>query len=184
MTDRASGRFRIALAQLNPVMGDIAGNLARARQARAKARDADVILFSELFIVGYSPEDLVLKPALQEEARGAVEELARDTADGGPAILMGAPWVEEGMLYNAMLLLEGGKIAGKSFKVDLPNYGVFDEKRVFAPGPLPRPLTLRGVPLGVPICEDIWKQEVTAALVEVGAQILCVPNGSPFEAGK
>src|SRR5579872_4071850 len=94
--------YRIALAQLNPVMGDIAGNLKRAREARAKARDADVILFSELFIVGYSPEDLVLKPALQQEARAAVEELARDTADGGPAILIGAPWVEHSELYNAV----------------------------------------------------------------------------------
>jgi NAD+ synthase len=177
-------RFRIALAQLNPVMGDIAGNLARARAARASARDADVILFSELFMVGYSPEDLVLKPALQEDARAAVEELARDTEDGGPAVLMGAPWVEDGKLYNAVLLLDGGKVAGKSFKVDLPNYGVFDEKRVFAPGPSPRPLLVRGVQLGVPICEDIWKQEVTASLADTGAEILCVPNGSPFEAGK
>jgi len=177
-------RFRIALAQLNPVMGDITGNLARARAARAQAVGADVILFSELFIVGYSPEDLVLKPALQEDARAAVEELARDTGDGGPAVLMGAPWVEDGKLYNAMLLLDGGKVAGKSFKVDLPNYGVFDEKRVFVPGPPPRPLTVRGVQLGVPICEDIWKQDVTACLAETGAEILCVPNGSPFEAGK
>jgi NAD+ synthase len=177
-------RFRIALAQLNPVMGDIAGNLARARAARARAANADVILFSELFMVGYSPEDLVLKPALQEDARAAVEELARDTADGGPAMLMGAPWVEDGKLYNAVLLLDGGRIAGKSFKIDLPNYGVFDEKRVFAPGPSPRPLLVRGVQLGVPICEDIWKQEVTASLADTGAEILCVPNGSPFEAGK
>jgi len=173
-------RFRIALAQLNPVMGDIAGNLARARAARAQAqkmpRGADVILFSELFIVGYSPEDLVLKPALQDDARAAIEELARDTSDGGPAILMGAPWVEDGKLYNAVLLLDGGRIAGKSFKVDLPNYGVFDEKRVFAPGPSPRPLEVRGVQLGVPICE--------ACLADTGAEILCVPNGSPFEAGK
>jgi NAD+ synthase len=176
--------YRIALAQLNPVMGDIAGNLKRAREARAKARDADVILFSELFIVGYSPEDLVLKPALQEDARAAVEELSRDTNDGGPAVLVGAPWVEEGKLYNAMLLLDGGKVAGKTFKVDLPNYGVFDEKRVFAAGPVPRPLTVRGVSLGVPVCEDIWKQGVCAALAETGAEILCVPNGSPFEAGK
>jgi NAD+ synthase len=180
--------YRIALAQLNPVMGDIAGNLARARAARARAQKdfggADVILFSELFIVGYSPEDMVLKPALQEDARAAVEELARDTADGGPAILMGAPWKEDGKLYNAVLLLDGGKIAGKSFKVDLPNYGVFDEKRVFTPGPQPRPLPVRGVQLGVPICEDIWKQEVTACLAGAGAEILCVPNGSPFEAGK
>jgi NAD+ synthase len=177
-------RYRIALAQLNPVMGDIVGNLKRAREARAKAQGSDVILFSELFIVGYSPEDLVLKPALQEDARAAVEELARDTADGGPAVLVGAPWVEEGKLYNAMLLLDGGKIAGRTFKVDLPNYGVFDEKRVFVAGPAPRPLTVRGVQLGVPVCEDIWKQGVCAALEETGAEILCVPNGSPFEAGK
>jgi NAD+ synthase len=176
--------FRIALAQLNPVMGDIAGNLARARAARRQAAGADVILFSELFIVGYSPEDLVLKPALQADARAAVEELARDTADGGPAILMGAPWAEGGKLYNAMLLLDGGKVAGHTFKVDLPNYGVFDEKRVFVAGPSPRPLTVRAVQLGVPVCEDIWKQGVCAALEEVGAEILCVPNGSPFEAGK
>jgi len=181
-------RYRIALAQLNPVMGDIAGNLARARAARAQVQKtttgADVILFSELFIVGYSPEDLVLKPALQQDARAAVEELARDTEDGGPAILMGAPWMEDGKLYNAVLLCDGGKIAGKSFKVDLPNYGVFDEKRVFVPGPSPKPLTVRGVQLGIPICEDIWKQEVTACLADGGAEILCVPNGSPFEAGK
>jgi NAD+ synthase len=180
--------FRIALAQLNPVMGDIAGNLARARACRAKvARQlggADVILFSELFIVGYSPEDLVLKPALQDDARAAVEELARDTEDGGPAILMGAPWVEADKLYNAMLLLDGGRIAAKTFKVDLPNYGVFDEKRVFAAGSAPRPLDVRGVKLGVPICEDIWQQEVSLCLADRGAEILCVPNGSPFEAGK
>jgi NAD+ synthase len=182
MTDRS--HLRIALAQLNPVVGDVAGNLKRARSARAQAADADVILFSELFIVGYSPEDLVLKPALQDEARAAVEELARDTGDGGPAMLMGAPWVEDGKLYNAMLLLEGGRVAGKRFKVDLPNYGVFDEKRVFAAGPSPKPLTLGGVQLGVPICEDIWKADVTAALADTGAEILCVPNGSPFEAGK
>jgi NAD+ synthase len=176
--------YRIALAQLNPVVGDIAGNLAMARAARAQAAGADVILFSELFIVGYSPEDLVLKPALQEDARAAVEDLARDTADSGPAILMGAPWVEGGKLYNAMVLLEDGKVAGVTFKHDLPNYGVFDEKRVFAAGPLPRPLTVRGVQLGVPVCEDIWTQAVTDALAQTGAEILCVPNGSPFEAGK
>src|ERR1041385_4590552 len=112
MTDRPPDRLLIALAQLNPVMGDIAGNLKRARAARQQAGGVDVILFSELFIVGYSPEDLVLKPALQEDARAAVEELARDTADGGPAVLMGTPWMEEGKLHNAMLLLEGGRIAG------------------------------------------------------------------------
>jgi NAD+ synthase len=177
-------KFRIALAQLNPVMGDIAGNLARARKARAEAKGADVILFSELFITAYPPEDLVLKPALQQDARAAVEELARDTADGGPAVLIGAPWAEAGGLANAMLLLDGGQIAGITRKVDLPNYGVFDEKRVFVPGPLPQPMLVRGVRLGVPVCEDIWKQGICARLAEAGAEILVVPNGSPFEAGK
>ena len=115
MTDR----FRIALAQLNPVMGDIAGNLAKARAARAEAAaaSADLILFSELFIVGYPPEDLVLKPALQADAREAIEKLARDTADGGPAVLIGTPWVEDGKLYNAFALLDGGKVAAATFKV-------------------------------------------------------------------
>jgi len=177
-------RYRIALAQLNPVVGDIAGNLARARAARARAMDADVILFSELFIVGYSPEDLVLKPALQKDARAAVEELARDTADGGPAILMGTPWAQHDELFNAVATLDGGKIAGLTFKYELPNYGVFDEKRVFHRGPTPDPVTVRGVKLGIPICEDIWKQDVTIWLADAGAEIFCVPNGSPFEAGK
>ena len=176
-------RFRIALAQLNPVMGDIAGNLKRAREARARVPDADVILYSELFITGYPPEDLVLKGALQDEAREAIEQFAADTASG-PAILIGAPWKEEGKLYNAMLLLDGGKIAGRTFKHDLPNYGVFDEKRVFATGPLPGPLNVRGVRVGVPVCEDIWTEDVTECLNETGAEILAVPNGSPFEAGK
>ncbi len=176
--------FRIALAQLNPVMGDIAGNLKRAREARARAKGADVILFSELFIVGYSPEDLVLKPALQQDARAAVEELAKDTADGGPAVLIGTPWVEHAELYNAVALLDGGKVAGLTYKYELPNYGVFDEKRVFSQGATPEPVTVRGVKLGIPICEDIWKQDVTIWLADAGAEIFCVPNGSPFEAGK
>jgi NAD+ synthase len=177
-------RFRIALAQLNPVMGDIAGNLARARAARARVMDADVILFSELFIVGYSPEDLVLKPALQRDARAAIEALARDTQDGGPAILIGTPWVEHTELYNAVAHLDAGLVQGVTFKYELPNYGVFDEKRVFAQGSTPEPLTVRGVRLGMPICEDIWKQDVTIWLADAGAEIFCVPNGSPFEAGK
>jgi NAD+ synthase len=181
-----TNRFRIALAQLNPVMGDIHGNLTRARAARAEAAaaKADLVIFSELFIVGYPPEDLVLKPALQSDAREAVERLAADTADGGPAVLIGAPWMEHDKLYNAFLYLDAGKIAGRTLKYDLPNYGVFDEKRVFAAGPLPGPFNIRGVRVGVPICEDIWTSEVTECLAETGAEILAVPNGSPFEAGK
>src|SRR5258708_37830432 len=123
--------FRIALAQLNPVMGDIHGNLVKARAARAEAAKAkaDVVFFSELFIVGYPPEDLVLKPALQSDAREAIEKFAKDTSDGGPAGLVGATWVDDDKLYNAFLYLDGGKIAGRTFKYDLPNYGVFDAKR-------------------------------------------------------
>src|ERR1700756_1150623 len=119
--------FRIALAQLNPVMGDIAGNLAKARAARAEAAKAgcDLVLYSELFIVGYPPEDLVLKPALQADAREAVETFAADTAAGGPAVMIGTPWKEEGKLYNAVVLLDAGKVIGRSLKHDLPNYGVF-----------------------------------------------------------
>ena len=180
MTDR----LRIALAQLNPVMGDIAGNLAMARRARREAANADIILFSELFIVGYPPEDLVLKPALQQDAREAIEKFARETADGGPAVLIGAPWREADKLYNACLLLDGGMIAGRTFKHDLPNYGVFDEKRVFAAGPMPGPLNIRSVRIGVAICEDMWTPDVVECLTETGGEILLVPNGSPFEAGK
>jgi len=182
MTDR----FRIALAQLNPTMGDIPGNLKKARAARADAAKggADLILFPELYIVGYPPEDLVLKPALQDDAREAIEKFAKDTADGGPAVLIGSPWVEEGKLYNAFVLLDGGKVAARTFKVDLPNYGVFDEKRVFVPGPMPGPLNIRGIRIGVPVCEDIWKPDVVECLCETGAEILLVPNGSPFETGK
>jgi NAD+ synthase len=177
-------RFRIALAQLNPTMGDIAGNLAKARAARASVPDADVILFSELYITGYPPEDLVLKRALQDDARDAVLEFAKDTAAGGPAVLIGTPWRESDHLYNAVALLENGRVAARSFKHDLPNYGVFDEKRVFTPGPLAGPLSVRGVRLGVPICEDIWTPEVVECIAETGGEILLVPNGSPFEAGK
>ncbi|WP_237153534.1 NAD+ synthase [Oryzibacter oryziterrae] len=171
-----------ALAQLNPVMGDISGNLEKARAARAEARraGADLLVLTELFICGYTPEDLVLKPAVQRDCRKAIEALAADTADGGPGVLIGTPWVADGKLHNAAALLDGGRVAGLRFKVDLPNYSVFDEKRVFVPGPMPGPIDFRGVPLGVPICEDIWGPDVVECLAETGAELLVVPNGSPY----
>ncbi len=124
--------FRLALAQLNPTLGDVAGNLEKARAARAEAArlGAHVVMFSELFLAGYPPEDLVLKPAFQDACREACETLARETADGGPAVLIGLPWAEGGKLYNAFAVLDGGKIEALRFKVDLPNYGVFDEARI------------------------------------------------------
>src|SRR5580692_10115949 len=185
MNARPADRLAITIAQLDPIVGDVAGNAERARAARAKAAaaGADLIVFSELFICGYPPEDLVLKPALQAACRAAVEALAGETADGGPAMLIGTPWVEDGRLYNAVALLDQGRIAGLRFKVDLPNYGVFDEKRVFAPGPMPGPVNFRGVRLGVPICEDIWGPEPVECISETGGEILIVPNGSPYRRG-
>ncbi|HEX3430517.1 MAG TPA: NAD+ synthase [Rhizomicrobium sp.] len=178
--------FRIALAQLNPVVGDIAGNIAKARVARLEAAKAgaDLIVFSELYVIGYPPEDLVLNRALQEDARAAVEKWAGETGDSGPAVLVGAPWVDDGKLYNAFVLLDRGQVAAKTFKVNLPNYGVFDEKRVFAPGPPPVPFDIRGLRIGIPICEDIWTPDVVTCLTKAASEILLVPNGSPYEAGK
>jgi NAD+ synthase len=184
--------FRLTLAQLNPSVGDIEGNAAKARAAREKARAdrADVVVFPELFIAGYPPEDLVLKPAFQAACRATIEQLARETADGGPAMLIGTPWVADGKLYNACALLDEGRIAALRFKANLPNYGVFDEKRLFARGAPSGPVTISGVRLGVPICEDIWLEEsedyenVVETLAETGAEILVVPNGSPYARGK
>ncbi|WP_339038816.1 NAD+ synthase [Bradyrhizobium symbiodeficiens] len=191
MTERLKA-FAVTLAQLNPTMGDIEGNAAKARDARARAiaDGADLVLFPELFIAGYPPEDLVQKPAFQAACRAAIEALARETADGGPAMLIGAPWVEDGKLYNACALLDGGRIAALRFKCNLPNYGVFDEKRLFSRGPAAGPVTVRGVRIGVPICEDIWLEEsgdyenVIETLAETGAEIILVPNGSPYSRDK
>ena len=184
--------FTITLAQLNPTVGDVAGNAAKARVARekAKADGADLVVLSELFIAGYQPEDLVLKPAFQAACRSAIEALARETADGGPAVLIGSPWVEDGKLYNACALLDQGRIAAIRYKANLPNYGVFDEKRLFARGPAAGPVTVRGIRVGVPICEDIWLEEsedyenVVECLAETGAEIIVVPNGSPYARDK
>ena len=174
--------LKIALAQLNPVLGDIAGNVEKLKRARNEAavQGADLVLYSELFVTGYPPEDLVRKPAFAAASRAAVEQLAGELGPG-PAVLVGCVWPEGDKVYNAVALLDEGRITAVRFKVDLPNYGVFDEKRVFDAGPLPGPISFRGVKIGVPICEDIWKEEVCECLDECGAEILLVPNGSPFD---
>jgi NAD+ synthase len=185
MNARPADSLKIALAQLNPTVGDVAGNAERVRRARDEAArlGADIVAFPELFLAGYPPEDLVLKPAFQAACRAAVEALARESANG-PALLVGTPWVEDGKLYNAYALLAGGAVEALRYKVDLPNYGVFDEKRLFAAGPMPGPILIKGVRIGVPICEDIWGPEVVECLSETGGEILLVPNGSPYWRGK
>src|ERR1700751_973629 len=183
MNARPTDHLAIAIGQLNPTVGDIAGNADKARRARAEAArsGADIVALPELFLSGDPPEALVLKPAFQAACRAKVEELARETAAGGPALLIGTPWLaDDGRLYNAYCLLDQGAIAAVRLKVDLPNYGVFDEKRVFVPGPLPGPVNFRGVRIGIPICEDIWGPGPVECLAETGAEILVVPNGSPY----
>jgi len=179
-------RLVIALGQLDATVGDIEGNAKRLRRAREEAAGfgADLLMSPEMSLSGYPPEDLVLKPAFQEACRAACEGLARETAQGGPATLVGLPWAEDGKLYNAYALLDKGRIEAVRFKVDLPNYGVFDEKRVFAAGPAPGPVVYRGVRIGVPICEDIWGPEPVECIAETGGEILLVPNASPYERDK
>ncbi len=176
----------IALAQINPTVGAIDANLAKIREARARAaaQGADLVVFTELVITGYPPEDLILKPMFQDAAGAAIEQLATDTGDGGPALFLGAPWRADGKLHNSVFLLDGGAIAERRDKHDLPNYGVFDEKRVFDAGSLPGPMPFRGLHLGAMICEDMWTSEIAECLDECGADIFIVINGSPFESDK
>ena len=182
MTDQLS----IALAQIDPTVGDLEGNAALVRDMRRRAagENADLVIFPELTVCGYPPEDLVLKPFFQDKIEATVELLATETADGGPALLVGAPWLVDGSLFNAALLLDGGKVAAVRLKHCLPNYGVFDEMRVFAAGPLPGPVNFRGVRLGIMVCEDMWTSDVVECLEESGAELLIVLNGSPFDISK
>lgn len=186
MTEKSSASLSIALAQLDPTVGDISGNIAKLREARnaAATQGADLIVTSEMYLCAYPAEDMVLKGSFLDSLTMAVERLAAETADNGPAILLGVPWRDAGRLYNAALLLDGGKIAAKIFKHDLPNYGPFDEKRIFAAADVPDVVMFRGVKLGILICEDMWTATVSAHLARQGAEILIVPNGSPFEIGK
>ena len=176
----------IAFAQLNPTVGDVAGNLALVRRMRdeAAAQGADLVVYSELVLVGYPPEDLVLRPALVEAAADALRDLQRESAAAGvPGVVVTLPWKETDRMRNAVALVANGRVDLR-FKHELPNYGVFDEKRVFEPGPLPEPVMFRDARLGIPICEDIWLEHVTAHLADRGVQLLLVPNGSPFEVDK
>jgi NAD+ synthase len=176
----------IAFSQLNPTVGDVAGNTALVRRARddAAAQGADLVVFSELVLVGYPPEDLVLRPVLVEAAAAALRDLERESAaPGSPGLVVTLPWTHDGRVRNTVALVANGR-SELRFKHELPNYGVFDEKRVFEPGPLPEPVTFRDARLGLPVCEDIWLDHVTTHLAKRGMQLMLVPNGSPFEVDK
>ena len=177
-------RLTIAFAQMNQRVGDLEGNAAAILEMRRKAAGADILMVPELQLTGYPPEDLVLKPEFVRRTHECTDRLIEATTEPGPAILFGTVIAEEGANYNAFVLADGGRMLGRTLKRELPNYGTFDEKRIFVSGPLPEPLEFKGVKLGVPICEDIWQEIVCAHLADAGAEILLVPNGSPYELDK
>ena len=174
--------MKIALAQIGCVVGDVTANVTRIRAARAEAaaKGADLVVTPEFSVGGYPPEDLVRKPAFIAQCEAAIAALAADTADGGPALIVGGPWQDGALLYNAAYVLDGGTVLARRAKHELPNYGVFDEKRVFDPGPCPGPVMVRGVRLGLMVCEDFWLPTVSETLAETGAELLLSINGSPF----
>ncbi|OIQ45809.1 MAG: NAD+ synthase [Roseobacter sp. MedPE-SW] len=178
-------RFRVTLAQLNPTVGDLAGNAAKACRAWAEGRaaSADLVALPEMFLTGYNTQDLVMKPVFHQAAMATAEQLALDCADG-PALAIGCPWVEGGKLYNAYLILKDGKIASRCLKHHLPNETVFDEVRIFDAGPLGGPYAVGDTRIGSPICEDGWHEDVAETLEETGAEFLLIPNGSPYYRNK
>ena len=184
MTAKATDRLTIALAQMNQRVGDLEGNAEAMLAMRRKSAGADLILYPELQLIGYPPEDLVLKPEFVRRTMEATERLVDATTEPGPAMLVGTVIADGGATYNAVVLANEGRVLGRTLKHELPNYGTFDEKRIFTPGPLPSPLEYKGVKFGVPICEDIWWDAACAKLANEGAQFLLVPNGSPYELDK
>jgi NAD+ synthase len=177
--------LRIALAQFNPHEGQIEQNLAQIRglRAQAAAMGADLLVTPEFSIAGYPPEDLVRKEAFVERCEAALAALAAETASG-PGLIVGGPWRERDRIYNAAFVMDGGQITARRAKHELPNYGVFDDKRVFDAGPAPGPVVFRGTRLGLMICEDWWFPAVCETLAETGAELLLSINGSPFESEK
>ena len=177
--------FRLTLAQLNPSVGDLSGNAAKVRAAweQGRAMGADLVALTEMFITGYQTQDLILKPAFQQAAIAAIHQLAVDCAEG-PALAIGGPALQEGRLFNAYYILQGGRITATVLKHHLPNDSLFDEKRLFTPADVHGPYTINGVRIGSPICEDAWHPDVAETLAETGAEILLVPNGSPYHRGK
>ena len=174
-------QLKIASAQLNAHVGDLNGNMDNIRKAyaRAKKDGADILVLPEQCIIGYPAEDLVLKPAAVADCKTLAESFAAETKDG-PAVVFNLPWLEDGHLYNAVLFMRDGGITDVRMKHHLPNYGVFDEFRIFTRGALPTPIEFKGVTIGLPICEDLWQPGVASHLADLGAELLISPNGSPW----
>lgn len=177
---RPASALTLVSVQMNAVVGDVAGNAALIEQAMARHPDADLIVTPEHAILGYPSEDLVLKPAAVAAAMERVRRLAAGTRGGRQALLVGTPWVEDGLLYNAAALLAEGEVSQVTFKHELPNYGVFDDKRVYTPGPLPKPMDFMGMKLGVAICEDVWLTAAPQALAAANSHMLIALNASPY----
>ena len=176
-----TNRFRITLGQMNPTVGDLAGNKAKALEVWEKGRDAgaDFVALPEMFITGYNTQDLIMKPAFATDAMAHIEALMAETADG-PALGIGGPLIQGGKLYNAYHVLKEGRLVRQVLKHHLPNETVFDEVRLYEPGPIAGPYDLGVMRVGTPICEDAWHEDVPEALEESGAEVILVPNGSPY----
>lgn len=177
--------FRLTLAQINPTVGDLAGNAARAVAAweAGRAAKAQMVALPEMFVTGYQTRDLVMKPAFHHAAMDEIERLARACADG-PALGVGGPYFDGHDLFNAYWVLRGGKIEARVLKHHLPFDTVFDEVRHFTPGQVSGPFRVGPIRIGTPICEDAWHEDVAETLAETGAEILLVPNGSPYYRNK
>ena len=177
--------FRLTMVQANPTVGALDANAALALSAwgMGKAAGADLVALTEMFITGYQTQDLIMKRAFAEAALDRLAKLARACAEG-PALGIGGPAFRDGRLYNAYHILKGGQIAATVLKHELPNDGVFDEKRLFTPADIHGPIPIGPLRLGIPICEDAWHPDVCETLAETGAEILLVPNGSPYHRGK
>ena len=178
-------KFQITLAQLNPTVGDLEGNYKVAIEAweQAQKMGSDLIAFTELFITGYNTQDLIKKPSFFNAAQDQILKLAK-TCKNGPAIAIGGPAYLKGKLYNAYYILADGNVANVIMKHHLPNQNVFDEKRIFDEGEISGPYQIGPIRIGSPICEDAWHSDVSETLSETGAQLLLVPNGSPYYNGK
>lgn len=178
-----SNSLKITVAQLNPIVGDVEGNIALAKDALKKARadGADLLVFSELFLFSYPPEDLVLKPVVATTCKTAIKSLAAELSEDDPAVLIGAPARIEDGVRNSSYLLRNGKIEARFDKFELPNYGVFDDERVFQPGDgVNFCFDLKGLKVGVAICEDIWFDRIPNRIREQGADIMLALNASPW----